>query len=174
MNGTVEERIARLEAIEAIHALKARYARLADAKYTSDHRRVDDAAWTATATAQATCFTADAQWFGGTQFGGTITGRAALAEWFTRSPWRFALHYYVAPQLTISSPDSAECRWRLWQIGLPLDGSPPLLLAATTYETYRRTADEWLVSSMRFEEIQQLSLTADAAVLACTLARETA
>ncbi len=172
MNGTFEERIARLEAIEAIHALKARYARLADAKYTSDHRRVDDAAWAATATAQAACFTDDARWFGGTQFGGTITGRAALSEWFARSPWRFAMHYYVAPQLTVSGRDTAEGRWRLWQIGLPLDDSPPILLAATTYESYRRTGDAWLVSGMRFEEIQQLSQAG--AMLACTLARETA
>lgn len=174
MNKTFEERIARLEAIEAIQALKAHYARLADAKYTSAHRRVDEAAWAATAAAQAACFTDDAQWFGGSQFGGTITGRAELAEWFTRSPWRFAMHYYVAPQLTILSQDTAEGRWRLWQVGMPLDDSPPLLLAATTYESYRRTGDAWLVSGMRFEEIQQLLLADAPAELTCTLARELA
>jgi hypothetical protein len=171
VNGTLEERVARLEATEAIHALKARYARLADQKYTSDHRRVGDAAWAAAATAQAECFTADAQWFGGAQFGGTISGRAALAEWFTRSPWRFAMHFYVAPQLTLTSPQTAEGRWRLWQIGLPIDASPPVLLAATTYESYRRSDDAWFVSGMRFEEIQQLALADAPAVLTCTLAR---
>lgn len=172
MTGTLEERLARLEAIEAIHALKARYARLADAKYTSAHQRVDAAAWRAAAQAQAACFTADAQWFGGAQFGGTIAGRAALAEWFTRSPWRFALHYYVEPQIALTAADAAEARWRLWQIGVPIDASPPVLLFATTLETYRRTDDEWLIAGMRFAEIQQFALPGG--VLTCTLPRETA
>jgi hypothetical protein len=172
VNGTLEERIARLEAADAIHALKARYARLADAKYTSAHHRVDEAAWIATAQAQAACFTTDAQWFGGAQFGGTIAGRAALAEWFTRSPWRFAMHYYVAPQIGLTADDAAEARWRLLQIGLPIDESPAVLLFATTIETYRRIGDEWLIAGMRFEEIQQFA-PADG-VLTTTLARETA
>ena len=174
MNGTLEERIARLEAVEAIHALKARYARLADAKYTSSHERASEAVWRETANAQAACFTSDARWFGGAQFGGTIGGRAALAEWFIRSPWRFAMHYYVAPQLDFTAPDVAEGVWRLWQIGLPSDGTPPVLLFATTSETYRRDAGEWLISSMRFQEIHQLAVGATPDALRCTLSREVA
>ncbi len=172
MSDKLEVRLARLEATEAIHSLKVRYARLADAKYTSDHHRVTETAWIATAHAQAACFTEDAQWFGGAQFGGTIAGRAGLAEWFTRSPWRFAMHYYVAPQITLTSDCTAEARWRLWQLGLPVDESPAVLLLATTLETYRCIGRAWFIASMRFEEIQQLTM-ADA-VLSCTLPRETA
>ena len=39
---SLEERIARLEAIEAIKQMKAHYASCADAKYTDDHRRAAD------------------------------------------------------------------------------------------------------------------------------------
>jgi hypothetical protein len=174
VNGTLEERLARLEALEAIHALKARYARLADEKYTSAHERVPEPAWSETAGAQAACFTANASWIGGAQFGGTIQGRTALGDWFTRSPWCFAMHYYVSPQLTLTAPDAAEGRWRLWQVGLPFDGTSPVLLAATTWETYRCVDGTWLIASMRFEEIQQLALTSVPAVLQCTLPRATA
>jgi hypothetical protein len=121
VNDSLEERLSRLEGVDAIRELKARYARITDAKYTSDYCRVDDAAWAAAAQQQAACFTEDAQWYGGTQFGGVLSGRTVLAEWFTRSPWRFAMHYYVAPQIDVMGSDVAEGRWRLLQIGLPFD-----------------------------------------------------
>jgi hypothetical protein len=167
----VEERIARLEALGAIGDLKARYAALADAKYTPAHERVLPERWRNTARMQAECFTENAQWFGGDLFGGTLQGRDALTEWFTRSPWRFALHYYVAPALTLRSNDTASGTWRLWQVGIPLDSSAPVILAGTTVETYRRTHGEWLIESMQFDEIHTIDLNDSPAVLKCVLAR---
>lgn len=172
MAETLADRVARLEAFEAMRTLKERYAQIADAKYTSAHQRVDGEAWVRTANEQAACFTVDARWFGGSEFGGVIEGRDALAQWFTRSPWRFAMHYYVSPHLTLTADDEGEGRWRLWQIGLPLDESPPVLLFATTREAYRRVDGRWLISTMQFKEIQQLSLADAPAILACTLQRE--
>lgn len=172
--GSLEDRLAKLEALHAIGELKSRYSELADAKYTSAHQRVGDDDWRKIAHMQAECFTDDAQWFGGTEFGGTLTGRAALAEWFARSPWRFALHYYVAPSLSVIGPGSAEGRWRLWQLGVPLDAQAPVLLAGTTFETYRVVDGEWRIASMRFDEIHTVDLSLAPAVLRCVLPRSDA
>ena len=168
---SLEERVAKLEALHAINDLKSRYATMADAKYTSAHKRVGEDEWRALARMQAACFTTDAQWFGGAQFGGTLSGRDALAGWFTRSPWRFALHYYVAPAIALSSPDTAAGTWRLWQLGVPVDAEAPILLAGTTFETYRRANGEWLIASMRFDEIHTVDLSDAPAVLRCVLPR---
>jgi hypothetical protein len=165
------DRLERLEAAAAIHALKARYARLADAKYTSAYERVALDDWHRVAQLQAACFTEDAAWEGGSDFGGALRGRDAIADWFTRTPWRFALHYYVAPEVTVHDLQRATARWRLWQIALPVEGEVPVVLAATTHEVYRRVADEWLIERMRFEEIHVLDLHAAAATLRCLVPR---
>lgn len=169
----LERRIARLEALQAIAALKARYAALADAKYTSAYERVPEDEWRRLAGLQAECFTDDARWDGGPQFGGVLRGRAALAGWFARSPWRFALHYYVAQELALTGDDAAEGRWRLWQVGLPLDTARPVLLAAITAERYRLVRGAWLVARMRFTEIHTLDLGAAPPELRCLIPRET-
>lgn len=155
---SVEERLARLEAVQAINELKVRYARLADAKYTASHQRVSPGEWKRIGTMQAACFTEDAEWDGGDSFGGALRGRVALADWFTRSPWRFAIHYYVAPQIAVLSVDHAEASWKLWQIAVPEGGTDPVLLAGTTQEAYRKTPDGWLIERMRFEEIHTVEL----------------
>lgn len=171
---SLEERLARLEAVRAIADLKSRYARLADEKYTSGHERVAEARWRDVAALQAACFTDDARWHGGEQFGGTLTGRVELTAFFERSPWRFALHYYVSPAIAIHSETMAEATWRLWQLGLPLDAQAPVLLAGSTIETYRRTGGEWLIESMRFTEIHTVDLSAAPAALRCVLSRSDA
>lgn len=167
---SVEARLARLEAADALRALKAHYAALADAKYTSAYERVAPEAWRRIAQEQAACFTDDAVWDGGERFGGSLAGRPAIAAWFERSPWRFALHYYVAPEIAVLEEERAEARWRLWQLGLPVDADVPVLLAATTREGYRRTRAGWRIERMRFEEIHRVELT-DVPSLACLMAK---
>ena len=66
---SLEERVAQLEAIEAIRRLKARYAHAADAKYTDDHVRRPQDEIDRIARSQADCFTEDAVWDGGPQWG---------------------------------------------------------------------------------------------------------
>ena len=155
---TLTARLARLEAIEAIGALKARYTGFADAKYRPDHRRAAPAEWRRVAHAQASCFTEDAVWIADEAFGGTRTGRAALADWFTRSPWRFALHFYLAPSFSHVGADDAQASWRLWQIAIPEHADAPVLLAGITHESYRRCAEGWLVTAMRFTELHRADL----------------
>jgi hypothetical protein len=166
---SLEARLARLEALQAIDALKARYARLADAKYTSSHQRVPPDEWRRIATLQAACFTEDAEWDGGAEFGGTLRGRAALTEWFERSPWRFALHFYVAPEIELVDDVRAQGSWRLWQVAVPADGSFPVVLAGTTRESYGATSGQWLIERMRFEGVHTLDLGKSPVELRCIL-----
>jgi hypothetical protein len=168
---SLAERVARLEALHEIADLKARYTRLADAKYTPAHQRVEAEEWRRLAHRQAECFAEDARWFGGPEFGGILSGREALAGWFAQSPWRFALHYYLGSDVRLPAPERAESHWRLWQLAIPLGAEHPVLLAGITRETYRRIAGEWLIESMRFEQIHTVDLSHAPAVLRCVFPR---
>jgi hypothetical protein len=156
----LEQRIEQLEAVQSLYALKARYARLADQKYTSDYQRASPHRMLEVATLQAACFTDDAVWDGGEQFGATLAGRERLIEWFNRSPWCFALHYYCSPEITVEG-DRASATWRLWQVALRDETKEAVLLAAVTSEQYQRQADgAWLCSRMRFDQVQMLPMDA--------------
>ncbi|WP_306391925.1 nuclear transport factor 2 family protein [Telluria beijingensis] len=166
MSHDLEQRLARLEAAEAIRQLKARYARLADAKYGSDYRRQPAPVMLEIARAQADCFAEDARWDGGPGFGASLVGRAALADWFARSPWCWALHYYTSPEIAVEG-ERAHASWRLWQIALRDPGGQALLLAAVTHEDYARQPDgNWLCTQMRFEQTQMLPVGAGSFPLA--------
>jgi hypothetical protein len=157
---TLEQRVAALEAAEAIRQLKARYASLADQKYTAGYQRQPALVMQKIALAQAACFTEDAVWEGGAEFGASLVGRAALADWFSRSPWCYALHYYGSPEINIGG-ETASAHWRLWQIALRDQTKEAVLLGAMTYEEYACGPDgAWLVSRMRFEQTQMLPLEA--------------
>lgn len=149
----LETRLAAVEADLAIKRTQARYAAFADAKYGADRQRVGDAAMAEAAVGQASCFTLDARWAGG-EFGGEIIGRAALAEWFARPPWHFALHYYIAPEIEVADAQ-AQARWRLWQVGIREGENQPVMLAAITRQRLARQTDgSWLIAAMHFEQIQ--------------------
>lgn len=136
----------------AIHDLKARYAYFADHKYDGVHRRrqtpsqIDRAA-----RAQAACFTHDAVWEGGRDFGKRLVGRAALFAFFRGGPWRFATHFYVAPIIEIDG-DRARGWWRLWQLAVPRGRTDSVFFAALTADEYRRESTGWLHSAVRFEQ----------------------
>ena len=148
----------------AIHDLKARYAHFADRKYDGIHRRRRPRAeLERAARAQAACFTRDAVWEGGRDFGRQIKGRAALFAFFRRGPWRFALHFYVAPIIEIDG-DRARGWWRLWQLAVPSGGDDVLLFAAVTADEYRRERTGWLHSAVRFEQMQFVRPAANGAL----------
>jgi hypothetical protein len=171
----LEGRVARLEAIDAIRALKARYAALADAKYTRDYRRQPDDIMRSIARQQAACFTEDAVWRGGAGFGDDLVGRERLGEWFERSPWRFAMHYYVSETLHIHDADHARGTWRLWQLALRDDDARAVMLGAVTEEKYQRTeAGVWLISEMRFAQLHMMEPGTPALPLASDFASLTA
>lgn len=151
------DRLRQLEDMAALHALKTRYARAADAKYTLDGRRQAQPALAQAARAQADCFTTDGIWEGGA-FGGTLTGRDALYENFLRAPWRYAMHFYQAPELRLLG-DEAAGSWLLWQIGVRENDGHTLLLHGRTCERYRRTPQGWLINHMRFDSLHSLSIT---------------
>lgn len=154
----IEARLARVEAELAIQHTQARYAAFADAKYGADRQRVCAEAMTAAAAGQASCFTQDAVWEGG-EFGGEITGRKGLTEWFACPPWHFALHYYLAPEIALDG-DTAQTRWRLWQICIRDGEVAPVLLGGITRQRFERQSDgSWLIATMRFEQVQVFPLS---------------
>lgn len=151
MSSDLLQRVLRLEAIEAVHSLKANYSALADAKYTASYQRQPAERMRELAQQQAACFSEHAVWFGG-EFGGDRTGRHALAQWFEQSPWRWAAHYYLSPDIVIA--DDVKCAsatWLLWQLALREDNGEAIFLTATTHETYIHCDEQgWRISSMRF------------------------
>ncbi|WP_233836707.1 nuclear transport factor 2 family protein [Paraburkholderia sp. ZP32-5] len=156
---SLETRVLRLEAIEAIRALKAHYSALADAKYTSDYERIPSDQMDRIAGEQAACFTHDAVWAGGNDFGDDLTGREALHAWFRRSPWRFAMHYYTSESIRVSANgNEAEAYWRLMQVAIRSDTARAVWLGAVTHERYRFEEGRWLISYMRFSDLQMMEL----------------
>lgn len=155
------QRVLRLEAIGAIHSLKAHYSALADAKYTSTYQRQPAERMRELAQQQAACFTEQAVWFGG-EFGGDRTGRQVLAQWFERSPWCWAAHYYLSPQITIADDlTHASAAWQLWQLALREGNGEAVFLTATTHETYIHGDDQgWLIDSMRFTGVHVMPANA--------------
>jgi len=158
----------RLEARAEILDLKARYAAHADAKYIPSHQRASSEVIERAARGQADCFTRDALWHASPEFGGDLSGREALFGFFCRAPWRFAMHFYVAPELTIDD-QHAVGRWRLLQIAIADDRPAPMILGGVTVEEYRREDGRWLVSRMSFEQLHALSLGLAAPELRCLI-----
>jgi hypothetical protein len=148
----------------AIRDLKARYAYFADHKYDGmNRRRQPQARLDRAARAQAACFTRDALWEGGRDFGRRLVGRAALFAFFRGGPWRFALHFYVAPIIEIDG-DRARGWWRLWQLAVPRGGEDAVFFAAVTAEEYRRERTGWLHSAVRFEHMHFVRPTPNGAL----------
>ena len=144
---TLKERIGRLENVEAIRRLKARYAYLADAKYTEDHRRKPEAELDAVAWQQALRFTEDAMWDGGPTFG-RAEGRRAIYDLLRAGPWTFAMHYFMNPLITVDG-DRASGRWMLWEAATLAQGETAVLISALTDDDYVRVDGNWLMSRMR-------------------------
>jgi hypothetical protein len=146
---SLEERITRLEDIEAIRRLKARYAHAADAKYTDDHHRRPQEELDAVARVQSECFTHDAVWDGGSQWGRSV-GRAAIYEMVRKSVWSMTMHYLLMPDIEVRG-ETAMGRWYQWQTGTLTDGDRAMIMAATIDDEYRKENGRWLISRTYFK-----------------------
>ena len=98
---SVEERLARLEAIDEIMRLKARYCSFADANYDAE--------------GIAGLFVRDGCWDGGPEFGRHV-GREAIKAFLnrTRGQIRFAAHLVMNPMIEIQDDTHATGKWRLF------------------------------------------------------------
>jgi hypothetical protein len=138
MPTSVEERLARLEAIEEIKALKARYCALCDAEYDPD--------------GIAALFLPDGVWDGGPTFG-CYTGRDAIRAHFRgiSGSIRFAAHLVLNPIIEVRSADTANGKWRLI---MPCtvardDGTPEARWLLSAYdEDYARYEGSWKFRSL--------------------------
>ena len=97
---SLEERLARVEAIEEIKALKARYCAYADDDYDAE--------------GLASLFVPDGVWDGGEEFGRYV-GREAFKDFLnrTRGQIRFAAHLVLNPIIEVQDADHATGKWRL-------------------------------------------------------------
>ena len=134
MKNSLEDRVARLEAVEEIRLLKYRYAALCDRQYDPD--------------GLAGLFTPDGVWDGGDAYG-THRGRAEISAY-----WRscaeaipFAIHMIVNHIVEVIDPDlHATGSCHLFQ-PMTLEGEPHW--AGVRYdEVYRRENGQWLFASV--------------------------
>jgi uncharacterized protein (TIGR02246 family) len=138
MPTSVEDRLARLEAIEDIKALKARYCALCDADYDPE--------------GLAALFVQDGIWDGGETFG-RHEGRDAIRAFFNgvSGTITFAAHLVLNPIIDVRGPDTAMGKWRLI---MPCtvareDGSPEARWLLSAYdETYARVDGRWLFKTL--------------------------
>lgn len=172
MSGAADlsDRIAAIEDREAIRDLMQRYARAADAKYTAYLELRGPETVSQSAAEQAACFAEDAAWSAG-QFGGVLSGRAAIAEFFENSPWSYALHHYVCPEIKVDG-STADVRWRLLEIGCPQLDKRVVLLTGVVAQTCRRTTEGWRITSMSFEVLQEIELADSRDAVTCLIPKK--
>jgi hypothetical protein len=141
---TIEARLQRLEDIEAIKDLKARAGKIADSKYTRDHHKkpqdeVDAIAWQ-----QARLFAPDGRINLGEK--AVARGHQALFENFRFRPWRFALHMYYCPNITVSG-DTASGHWVFWCLASDEKTNAPLHIAGYIQDEYVKLDGTWFFKS---------------------------
>ena len=138
---TMEERLARLEAIAEIKALKARYCAYCDDDYDPE--------------GIANLFVPDGVWDGGPEFGSCV-GREELKQFFSRVPdqIRFAAHLVLNPIIDVKDADHATGKWRLLMPATVVsDGGAPesRWLLCEYDEEYLRRDGCWMFKSLKLE-----------------------
>jgi len=134
---SIENRLARLEAIDEIARLKARYCAFADDNYDSS--------------GLSGLFVQDGYWDGGPEFG-RHDGRAAIKSFLdrTREQIQFAAHLAINPIIDVQDADHATGRWRLL---MPCtvaaeSGAEARWLLCQYDETYVRVDGRWMFRSV--------------------------
>ena len=141
MDGDLERRLARLEAIEAIRELKARYADVCDTGYDPVRMRP--------------FFTEDAVWDGGPRFG-RYEGVDAVCEFLAgiSSEITWALHYMIAPIIDVADDGrTATGSWYLLEpvtIATP-DGPRAMVITGLYADRYQLEADGWKFSEVKLD-----------------------
>lgn len=134
MTTSLDERVARLEAIEAVRSLKMSYARWCDAGFPAEQL--------------GSIFTEDCVWDGGAVFGRHV-GFDELQAFFAgaRSSVAWALHYIVSGAVEVADDlDTAKSTWYLWQ-PMTLDGCAVWNMGRYL-DAHVRTGDGWRISSV--------------------------
>ena len=137
MADTLEQRVARLEAIEAIKHLKARYCALCDAEYDPG--------------GLAVLFLPDGVWDGGPEFG-RHAGRDAIRGFFAgiSGDIRFAAHLVLNPLIEVHDADNATGHWRLLMpcTAQTPNGMEARWLLSEYAEEYARVGGCWFFRSL--------------------------
>lgn len=145
----LEQRLTIAEATLAIMRLKARYASLADAKYTDDHRKKPAEERDHIAMQQAECFTVDGTFDAG-PVGGFAQGRAAIFENFRAKPFLFAMHMFTNPAIEVAADGAtATGRWMHYLLITPEETRTPIHAMGFTDDRYRRVGEHWLFSHVQ-------------------------
>jgi hypothetical protein len=138
VEGGVDARLARLEAIEAIRQLKARYAEVCDTGYDPVGMRP--------------FFTEDAVWDGGSRFG-RYEGVDAVCDFFAgiSSTIVWALHYMVAPVIDVA--EDGRTAIGSWYLLEPCtiatkDGPRAMLITGRYADRYRLEVEGWKFSEV--------------------------
>jgi hypothetical protein len=141
---TIESRLQRLEDLAAIQDLKARAGKLADSKYTPDHHKKPQEEVDAIAWQQARLFSPDGEF----KLDGVAKARGhqELFEGFRHRAWRFALHMYFCPNITLAG-DTASGHWVFWCLATDEKTNAPLHIAGYIQDEYVRHDGAWLFKS---------------------------
>lgn len=134
---SLEQRVARLEAIESIRQLKVRYLDACDRKQPADVRA---------------CFVDGEMLIDYDRVGtlGNADELTALFERFGCEPHVVEMHHAQNPQITVHDSDNASGRWGLYYHLIDTRTSTVTQLGGYYEDEYRRVAGEWKISATRF------------------------
>jgi hypothetical protein len=143
----LEKRIQALEDQEAIKRLKAKYAQLCDARYDARTLAMkSDVEVKSIAREIANLFTEDAVWDGGEKLG-IARGKEEIYERFVNSAFRFAVHYFVMPDIRVEG-NKAKARWYLFQAATNKENLA-VWMSGVEDDEYAKIHDQWLQTSMK-------------------------
>lgn len=133
---TIEERLARMEAVEAIRRLKIRYAELNDEGFDPD--------------GLVALFTPDGVWDAG-EFG-RFVGRNAMRDYWVQTGRVTSFsHHYITNHVVDVEPSVTTATGRCYLLGMSTREGQAYWMAVRYAERYRKVEGEWL-----FEEMQLL------------------
>ena len=134
---SIEDRLARLEAVGEIMRMKARYCAFADADYDAE--------------SIAALFVPDGYWDGGPEFGRHV-GHEAIKEFLnrTRGQIRFAAHLVLNPIIDVQDDAHATGKWRLFMpCTIASEGIAEARWLLCEYdEAYVRQDGQWMFRSI--------------------------
>lgn len=141
---TLEQRIARLEALEAIRQLKHRYLNACDLKDVDSIRD---------------CF-AEGEIL--IDYGpvGQFTDRESFVVLYQQLACHDRvkdLHHGSNPEIELLSETEATGRWGLFYFNLDAETGATLQLGAVYYDRYRRIEGQWKIVETRVERLQELT-----------------
>ncbi|SIP98534.1 nuclear transport factor 2 family protein [Marinobacterium stanieri] len=141
---TLEQRIARLEALEAIRQLKHRYLNACDLKEVDSIRD---------------CFAEGEVLI---DYGpvGLFTDRDSFVALYQQLACHERvkdLHHGSNPEIELLSENEATGRWGLFYFNLDAETGATLQLGAVYYDRYRRIEGQWKIIETRVERLQELT-----------------